>query len=264
MPVLPLPDYTPEFPITKSVKPRQRSAQLPSWGIEQRATSGLNQTAPEWNPRWVLSTADADILDAFLEARASSGNEWIQWTDPDGNPGLFRCDDWTKQLIACEISEVQATFRRVFDISTPLRLSHLWTGAGSTASFNSRLGYRFTVGAADITCQTLGVYLPTSGLAERVTIHRVSTGASIVTADITSTANQWVNVSVAPVVLSAGVQYVISSRSTTGASRSVYRNPTGLSFDLAIGSISYWLGTSDSQPTTSTANVYVFARFGFT
>lgn len=117
MPVLPLPNYTPEFPITKSVKPRQRSAQLPSWGIEQRATSGLNQTAPEWNPRWVLSTADADILDAFLEARASSGNEWIQWTDPDGNPGLFRCDDWTKQLIACEISEVQATFRRVFDIS---------------------------------------------------------------------------------------------------------------------------------------------------
>jgi hypothetical protein len=142
--------------------------------------------------------------------------------------------------------------------------SHTFSSAGSTASFAERLGYRFTVGSSDITCQSLGVYMPGSSIVERVTIHRVDTGASITTADITSTANGWVDASVTPVVLSAGVQYVISSRRTTGASRSVYRNPSGLTFDSAIGTTSYWFGTSDSQPTSSTANAYVFARFLFT
>ena len=117
MAVVPLPSYTPEFPITKTVKPRQRSAKLPEWGIEQRATSGLNQTAPEWNPRWILSPAEANNLDAFFVARASSGNEWILWTPPSGAVGLFRCDKWSKRLIACNVYQVEAALRQVFDIS---------------------------------------------------------------------------------------------------------------------------------------------------
>ena len=141
--------------------------------------------------------------------------------------------------------------------------SHSWSTAGSTTSLNNRLGFRFTVGAASITCQSLGVYLPTGSLIERVTIHRVDTGASIVTTDITSSANAWVDAAVTPVVLSSGVQYVISSRSTTGAARSVYLNPTGLTFASAIGTINYRSGTSDAQPTDSTGNAYVFARFAF-
>jgi hypothetical protein len=142
-------------------------------------------------------------------------------------------------------------------------VSHSWAGGGSV-SFSNRLGFRFTVGASDITCQSLGVILPFASSVERVIIHRVDTGASIVSADITSSTDVWVDVSVTPVVLSAGVQYVISSRPTTGLSRSVYRNPTTISFNSAIGTISYWSGTTDSQPTSSTANVYAFARFFFT
>jgi hypothetical protein len=143
-------------------------------------------------------------------------------------------------------------------------ISHSWSGSGASASLSERLGYRFTVGASSITCQALGIYLPSDSIVERVTIHRVDTGAAIATADITSTADAWVDVAVAPVVLSAGVQYVISSRRVGGGSRSIYRNHSGLVFAPSIGSISYRTGTSDSQPTSTTANVYAFSRFSFT
>jgi len=145
-----------------------------------------------------------------------------------------------------------------------LTASHSWATAVNTTGSNNRFGYQFTVGASNITCQALGVYMPNSSLAERVIIHRVDTGASVASADITSAANAWVDVSITPVVLSAGVEYVISSRRTTGVSRTVYRNSTGLTFNSAIGSISYKFGTDDSLPTSTPSNTHAFARFLFT
>jgi hypothetical protein len=145
-----------------------------------------------------------------------------------------------------------------------LTASHSWATAGEVVSLNNRLGYQFTVGASDIICQKLGVYLPGDSFAEEVIIHRVSNGAAIRYATITSIANQWVDVSITPLVLSAGVQYVISSRNAFGIARSVYRNPTGLSFDPAIGSISYKLSATEELPTTTTSDAYAFARFLFT
>ena len=115
MAVLTLPAYTPIYPATKTVKPRQRSTKLPSWGIEQRKTQGRNQTAPEWSLKWILSPAEANDLDAFLATRAKVGESFL-WLPPSGSAGTFRCDDWTKQLSSCNIYEVQATFRQVFGI----------------------------------------------------------------------------------------------------------------------------------------------------
>jgi hypothetical protein len=143
-------------------------------------------------------------------------------------------------------------------------VSHSWAALGGAANLNNRFGYQFTVGASNITCQFLGVYSRENSRVERVIIHRVDTGASVASADITGIADQWVDVSVSPVVLSAGVQYVISSRMTTGAARTVYRNQTGLTFNSAIGSISYKFGSSDGLPMSTTATAYVFARFLFT
>jgi len=145
-----------------------------------------------------------------------------------------------------------------------LTASHSWATAGEVVSLNNRLGYQFTVGASDIICQKFGIYLPGDSFVEEVRIHRVSTGVTIRAATITSIANQWVDLEITPVVLSAGVQYVISSRNAIGIARSVYRNSTGLSFDSVIGSISYKLGTYDDLPTTTTSDAYAFARFLFT
>ena len=113
-----LPDYTLTRTVTKTVKPRQRTAKLPSWGIEQRATQGQNQTAPEWNVRWILAPIEANTLDFFLAQQAKTG-AWFLWTPPESLQGRFRCDDWTKQLSSCNIWEVQATFRQIYSFTLP-------------------------------------------------------------------------------------------------------------------------------------------------
>lgn len=121
-----LPDYTPVYTVSKSVKPRQRVAKLPSWGIEQRDTKGQNQTSPEWNIKWILKPIEANTLDFFLREQAKTG-AWFVWTPPDAavygsftwRQARFRCDDWTKQLSSCNIWEVQATFRQVFSFTLP-------------------------------------------------------------------------------------------------------------------------------------------------
>jgi phage-related protein len=115
---LSLPDYTPVYPATKTVKPRQRIAKLPDWGIEQRDTKGQNQTSPEWSVRWILAPIEANTLDFFLAQQAKTG-AWFLWTPPESLQGRFRCDDWTKQLSSCDIWEVQATFRQVFSFTLP-------------------------------------------------------------------------------------------------------------------------------------------------
>lgn len=113
-----LPDYPPVYPVAKKVKPRQRRAKLPNWGIEQSATVGQNQTSPEWDVRWVLYPIEANTLDAFLAERAKNG-EWFLWTPPGRTQGRFRCDNWTKTLPNCTAWEVQAAFRQVFSFNLP-------------------------------------------------------------------------------------------------------------------------------------------------
>lgn len=113
-----LPDYPLTRTVSKSVKPRQRTAKLPSWGIEQRDTKGQNQTSPEWSVRWILTPIEANTLDFFLSEQAKTG-AWFLWTPPDAAQGRFRCDDWSKQLSSCNIYEVQATFRQVFSFTLP-------------------------------------------------------------------------------------------------------------------------------------------------
>lgn len=114
-----LPPYTPVYPVTKTVKPRLRATTMPEWGIEQRVTRGQNQTGPEYNLRWVLRPIEANTLDFFLEEQ-SKGGDWFRWTPPGGTGGRFRCEKWTKQVTACNIWEIQATFKQVFAFNLPL------------------------------------------------------------------------------------------------------------------------------------------------
>ena len=145
-----------------------------------------------------------------------------------------------------------------------LTASHSFATASNAQGGSLRFGYRFTVGASDITCQALGAYMPNSSIVERVIIHRVDTGAVVASADITSVVNQWVDVSITPVVLSAGVQYVISGARANSQTRNIYLDYSGLSFNPAIGSISYVYGEpGNTQPTGSVSAVYAWFRFLF-
>lgn len=113
-----LPDYTPIHPATKTVRPRQRTASLPSWGIRQSGIQGQNQTSPEWSLKWILRPAEANALDSFLSAQAKTG-AWFLWTPPGAVQARFRCADWVKQLSTPAVWEVQATFRQVFSFALP-------------------------------------------------------------------------------------------------------------------------------------------------
>jgi phage-related protein len=114
-----LPNYTPIYPATKSVKPRQRKARLPDWGNEQRGTAGKNQTAPEWDLKWILKPIQANTLDLFLAEQAKTG-AWFLWTPPGATQARFRCDEWSKQLVAPYVWEFQAKFRQVFSFALPV------------------------------------------------------------------------------------------------------------------------------------------------
>ena len=152
-----------------------------------------------------------------------------------------------------------------FVAGTALTPSHVWATPGTSALINNdRVGYQFTVGGSAINCLSLGLYMPNSSVVERVMIHRVSTGATIASVDITSVADAWVDVSITSISLAAGVEYVISSRGVSGTTRDVYRNHTGLTFNSVIGSISYKFGPDDTLPTSTPGNTYAFARFSFT
>ena len=92
---------------------------MPEWGIEQRVTRGQNQTSPEWKLKWILRPIEANTLDFFFAERAKGG-EWFRCTPPTGTAGRFRCDNWSKQVVACNIWEVEATIREVFSYDLPL------------------------------------------------------------------------------------------------------------------------------------------------
>ena len=113
-----LPPFAPIYPIRKVVRPRVRGSRRPAWGIEQRATVGLNQTSPEWDVQWLLPFTDANTLDTFLATRAAQ-NEWFLWTPTNGVQGYYRCDDWTKTVSNHKVFELRARLRQVFGFDLP-------------------------------------------------------------------------------------------------------------------------------------------------
>lgn len=66
----------------------------------------------------MLNPSEANTLDFFLAQQAKTG-AWFLWTPPGVPQARFRCDNWTKQLTAPAVWEVQATFRQVFSFTLP-------------------------------------------------------------------------------------------------------------------------------------------------
>jgi len=108
------PAYEPTYSATKSSQPKIRTAQFGD-GYQQRVTFGLNQNPKEWSLSFSVSDADADIIEAFLDARAADGDSF-EWTPPDGNTSYrWTCFSWTRELFDFERSKVDVTFMQVFE-----------------------------------------------------------------------------------------------------------------------------------------------------
>ena len=108
------PSYNPVYSATKTSKPNTRRIQFGD-GYEQRLLFGLNQNPKEWNLTFDLTDADADIVEAFLDARAADSASF-DWSPPaDTNTYKWVCDGWSRELYSVQRSRITATFRQVFE-----------------------------------------------------------------------------------------------------------------------------------------------------
>lgn len=89
-------------------------------GYSQAAGDGINTRSESWNieargpwlmPGCTAGQAVKDIAE-FLDERA--GWQAFEWTPPDGELGLYRCDGYTKQRNGGGIVTLSATFYQVF------------------------------------------------------------------------------------------------------------------------------------------------------
>lgn len=105
---------TPDFGASRKSAPAVRQIKFGD-GYEQRLTFGLNQSPKEWSLKWTAkSTADADAIEGFFEARA--GRESFDWTPlDDANSYKWICAEWNREYQYANIHTITATFRQVFE-----------------------------------------------------------------------------------------------------------------------------------------------------
>ena len=117
---MPLQTFTPPRPpqIGSSVQrsPRMRLAQFGD-GYEQSTPDGLNADRQVWSLVWnALPHAEADLVDAFLEARGGAEAFW--WT-PNGASAAIKvkCRQWRREEGQI-VDRITATFRQDFSLDT--------------------------------------------------------------------------------------------------------------------------------------------------
>lgn len=153
-----------------------------------------------------------------------------------------------------------AAFNYVAPTANP---SHSFTDPGSRSFTATRVGYRFTVGAQDLSVTDLEVYGDRSGDLEWVKIHRWSDGVEITAAQITAVADEWIQVSVTPVTLAANTDYVISTQPVTTTNRPRNYNAPDLAYAPEITHVANLSQQTHTMPTVTTANNEQMARFLF-
>lgn len=108
------PAYQPTYPATKSSEPVIRTVKFGD-GFEQRITFGLNQNPKKWQLTFDLADEDADIIEAFLNARADDA-ESFDWTPPDSNTSYkWVSEPWSREMYEFQRSKITVTFRQVFE-----------------------------------------------------------------------------------------------------------------------------------------------------
>lgn len=108
------PSITPTYGAQKTSQPRVRSVQFGD-GYSQRLRYGLNTNPKTWDLTWQnITEANADIIEAFLDARA--GAESFTWTPPDSaSASKWICQQWNKNIPYVNRATITATFVQVFE-----------------------------------------------------------------------------------------------------------------------------------------------------
>lgn len=108
------PSYNPVYSASKSSAPKVLTAQFGD-GYQQRVTFGLNQNPKEWSLTFDVTDDDADIIEAFLDARAADAASF-DWTPPDTSTSYrWICPSWNREMYEFQRSKITTTFQQVFE-----------------------------------------------------------------------------------------------------------------------------------------------------
>lgn len=108
------PDYQPLYTPVKVSQPLVRVTRFGD-GYEQRLSYGLNQNPKAWQMVFEMSDEEANVVEAFLDARADDGTSF-DWQAPDQDAAQkWVCDSWDRQLWNYDRSKISVTFRQVFE-----------------------------------------------------------------------------------------------------------------------------------------------------
>lgn len=108
------PDYKPNYSATKKSQPKIRVVQFGD-GYQHRISWGLHQNPKEWTLSFNVSEEDANIIEAFLDARAVDAQAFT-WTPPDSNtPYKWICPSWTREMFSYDRSKIEVTFQEVYE-----------------------------------------------------------------------------------------------------------------------------------------------------
>ena len=108
------PDYEPVYTASKVSNPNTKTVQFGD-GYEHRITFGLNQNPKQWSVTFDQTTEDADVIAAFLDARADDSASF-DWTPPyETQSYKWVCESWTREIYNPYRARISATFRQVFE-----------------------------------------------------------------------------------------------------------------------------------------------------
>lgn len=106
------PDYQPEYGASCEITPRVRKAQFGD-GYTQRVGDGLNNMPRKWSVTFRQVTADADIIEAFLESTKGAAN--FSWTPPRGAAGKWVVSDgWSRNVSDFGYENITVVFEEDF------------------------------------------------------------------------------------------------------------------------------------------------------
>ena len=108
------PSITPTYGTVKRSEPRLRVVSLGD-GYEQRISFGINQNPKPYDLTFLISGANSDTIETFLDARADDGDSFTFTPPGEGSSGEFVCQTWSKTLTTNGFVTLNATFRQVFE-----------------------------------------------------------------------------------------------------------------------------------------------------
>ena len=108
------PDFNPQYSATKRSAPIQRITQFGD-GYQQRTSFGLNQDPKVWNLTFNVKDSDANVIEAFLEARGKDGASF-DWSPPDESAAYkWICRSFSREMFDIDRNRITASFEQVFE-----------------------------------------------------------------------------------------------------------------------------------------------------